>query len=118
MSKYVLVEFEDNEAADKLVAQITKRADDGATFRIAGVYQRPNAWCGCPFQIAGETRPVARGKKFGWWICQWCKKPRPGTHQLESISSDTRPINDRKYQYGVGILSIAEVPNPRHKDII
>ena len=116
MSRFVLIECEDDDQANNFVNQINKARENGKLIRIAGLYARPNTWCGCPFQIAGEKRQVDRGTKFGWWICQWCNKPRPGTQQLANlISTPPESMSTRYYQYGVDTLSVFEVPNPRRK---
>lgn len=113
MSKYVVIECEDDDTADALIERIKGKT----SMRIAGVYQRPNTWCRCPFQIAGENRPVFRGKKYGWWICGWCHKPRPGTHNLENRSNAPDiGFNSRRYYYGLEHLAIYEMPNPAYEE--
>lgn len=117
MSRFVLLEFEDDDLAEKFITKTQNHTYQGANYRIAGLFARPNTWCKCPFHIAGKKRPVNRGKKYGWWICAWCKKPRPGGHQLINMISTTlpKPISSRYYQYGVGNLSVFEVPNPNRR---
>jgi len=116
MSRYVLIECEDDAQADNLVSQINKAQENGKQLRVAGLYARPNTWCGCPFQIEGVNRPVIRGKRFGWWVCGWCNKPRPGTQQLNNlISTPPESISTRQFQYGVDNLSVFEIPNSRRK---
>ena len=116
MSRFVLLEFEDDDLAEKFIAKTQNHTEQGANYRVAGLFARPNIWCKCPFQIAGVNRPVNRGKKYGWWVCAWCKKPRPGTHHLVNIiPTPPEPISPRYYQYGVDNLSVYEVPNPNRK---
>lgn len=113
MSRYILIEFEDDARAEDLVI----RLKDKSGLRVAGVFQRPNSWCKCPFQINGVNRPVERGAKFGWWVCQWCNKSRPGTHQLLNQGDKIEPrTNARRYSYGVESISIYEVPNPHYEE--
>lgn len=114
MSKYIVVEFEDDAQADKFVKKTDDHNYQGAPYRIAGIFQRPNAWCGCPFQINGENRPLYQGKKFGWWICGWCKKPRPGIQHLRNLLSwhdMVNSIHNRRFEYELDHLSVGERPN-------
>lgn len=110
MSQFILVEFDDDDKAETFRAKLK----DKVGIRLAGVYQIPRSWCTCPFQIKGENRPVSRGKRFGWWVCGWCKKPRPGTHQVRNLVSEfvMGPLNKRRYDYRADNISIYETPNP------
>lgn len=78
MGRYLLIEFDDNESADRLRAQIDSAEAAGKNFRVVGMYSKPSLLCSCP------TRPPegVKGAKFGWWLCPECRRPVSGWHQL------------------------------------
>ena len=120
MPRYVVVEFDDDASAQRLVDQISARTARGDGMRIAGLYARPTKWCTCPFHLLGVKREVVRGKKYGWWMCTTCKRVRPGTHQLENIhprmpwpfthDDAWQAPTEPRWDYLVTGINIAEVP--------
>jgi len=78
MSVYVLLAFDDDEDAKKLVetAVTLKGSTMGnpevpvIPYTIRAVYKKPVKFCDCD-RPPGWTR----GKRFGWWVCSKCGKP-------------------------------------------
>lgn len=77
MPRYLLVELDDNAAADRMRAQIDAATEAGKGMRVVGVFSKPSTLCGC------ETRSEksVRGSKFGWWLCPECRRPKAGSPQ-------------------------------------
>ena len=96
MARYLVIELEDNDSADKLREKIDNARAQGALYRVVGLFVQPRRVCTCatgPAQLGGMNfrKPsskhgvgggVVRGGKFGWWVCTACKRPRCGSHQL------------------------------------
>lgn len=95
MPRYVVIEFPDNKEADWFIEQVNqdcaKRRKEGNPFlsRIVGVFVKPGRTCNCPDWGRAnygdknwQPANIARGEKFGWWVCSRCSKPRKGGHQL------------------------------------
>lgn len=95
MSKYLLIEFDDDAQADALRAQIDAATAKGKKFRVVGLFARPRRWCSCYVVKTNMRDRLVRGKKFGWWTCVECKRPRLGDHQpnnlIEGAGMDTSP---------------------------
>lgn len=79
MARYVLVEVDENDRADRLIAKL----EGVPGLRIVGLFGKPTIFCECP--PPWPERSV-RGKKYGWYMCPQCRNPRAfGPHQ--------RPMN-------------------------
>lgn len=88
MGKYILVEFDTDDSAERLCAQINTATDKGRPFRIAGIFQKPpTKRCEC--QGVGTTSMkkgarkrsdtvIKRHKKTGFYYCTVCKRVRKG----------------------------------------
>lgn len=98
MGRYILLEVDDNAAAESILALLARKEDPeefdprtlsyllGAHAEPIGVFSKPGALCKC---TAPKPEQTIRGKKFGWWVCQVCKKPRHGAgHTLMNMLDD------------------------------
>lgn len=85
-ARYLLIEFDEEESATLLRAQIDNATRKGKKYRIVGLFAKPGRSCTC-FVIAGERAKnrVVRGSKLGWWLCTYCKRPRLGNHELKNL---------------------------------
>ena len=116
MARYVLVEFENDEQADKLRQMIEAQTRAGKPYRIAGIFARPKTFCRCPTPTGYHKNQIVRGSKFGWWVCVVCKKARKGSHNannlIAAVDTDEMPGENpmRGYEYRVDNISIFEVP--------
>ena len=116
MSRYVLVEFEDDEAAEKLRKMIDAQTAAGKRYRVAGIFARPKGVCQCPRVEGYHKALVVRGRRFGWNTCVACKKAKPGAHRPNNLLSigellrmpGTPPAHG--YEYRVDTVGIFEVP--------
>lgn len=78
MARYLLVEVDENDRADKL----REKLDAVPGLRVIGLWFKPTKFCECE----GPWENSIRGKKYGVYMCPECKLPRPqGPHQ--------RPMN-------------------------
>lgn len=77
MGRYLLIEFDDNDSADRMRAQIDTAHANGKQFRVVGMFSRPSTLCDCSTR-SGKS---VRGAKFGWWLCTECRKPKSGSSQ-------------------------------------
>ena len=88
-ARYLLVEFDDAESADKLRQQLDDRTRAGRPFRVVGLFAKPTRTCECDPETAvtnrtGESR-LRRGRKLGWWVCSVCKRPDPQLTGLRNL---------------------------------
>lgn len=109
MGRYVLLEFDDNEAAETFVSNLNELKADGsgdfpylgiilcAHAKVSAVFSRPNNLCQCK----GSTTSV-KGTKFGWWVCPACKKGKAGVGQPLRNMLDEGLNNTSR----VGVLSL------------
>lgn len=90
MAVYVMLAFDDDNEAKEFVkvnidprGQIAYGEDEqvvqGATVR--GVWKKPTLFCDPSDGHADghgrtQSRSFSRGKKYGWWVCVHCGKPR------------------------------------------
>lgn len=110
MAKYLVIEFDNDDQADKMVAKIEGVGSD--TYRIAGIFKKPLNYCACPPREAYVRNDFVRGGKFGWWVHRICKKPRRGTHNLVNLLKphDRRWSGPLGYDAAVSEISIFELP--------
>lgn len=102
MARYVLVEVDDNDQADKLCEYIAK-GNNNYGMRIAGLFGVPTKWCDCHPTEDYHKNEVVRGKKLGWWVHRLCRRARPGTHNLENLIT----LADRSYGVDKGRVMLA-----------
>jgi len=93
--RFVVVEIPDNDEADNFVRALeagqvvvsyqVRNEEDGSTsfgYRPIGevkapqVYAVPTMFCECAINYS-----QARSKKYGWYVCVKCSKPRKGSMQ-------------------------------------
>lgn len=112
MAKYLVIEFDEDDTAEKLKQKIDAATDGGARYRVAGMFKPPVEWCPCPRPKGYHKGEVARGKKYGWFVHLDCRKARKGTHPLTNIL----PLNELNHRPGASLimalssLNIFEVP--------
>lgn len=87
MARYVLLAFESNDEAKEAVQYAVRTAGQQieepfqATYpnvEVVGVYAKPTQFCDVMDGGHGNRRVsgFTRGKKFGWWVCALCGKPK------------------------------------------
>lgn len=94
MGRYVVVEFVDNADADAFVQRLNEENVQNRNMRklfsrrVVGIFVKPGRTCDCSdwgrANYGDKNWPVgiARGAKFGWWVCTRCNKPRKAGHEL------------------------------------
>lgn len=105
MARYVLIAFEDDNAAEEFVAAAPV---PGGVFimgtdthfknlpevTIRGMWQKPTLLCECP---PGPKRDYARSTKRGWYICRQCTRTHPGwargEHLYQSFGTNLLPVS-------------------------
>src|SRR5690554_5764621 len=99
MPKYVLLEFDDDEAAEGAImgwmSGGNMHPEGFDPVRVRGVYQKPTKFCDCT--KTGERKPnetLVRGQKYGWYVCRVCKRPpRVMSQLLKNILEGAVPEN-------------------------
>lgn len=92
MPRYLLVEIDSNDSADRMRAQIDTAEAAGKGLRVVAMFAKPPRLCEC-VTSSGKS---ARGAKFGWWLCPECRRPRSGSSQtLRNLLDD--PDTPSKY---------------------
>jgi hypothetical protein len=106
--RYVLIEVDDNEVAQKLM----NKFENVRGLRIAGLFGPPTTWCGCPKSDGYHKDQIVRGGKLGWWVHRSCRRARKGTHQLTNLiwPADRSYGQKTGYVCIVDSVSIHEVP--------
>lgn len=87
-SRYMIIEFDDLEPADKLRAQIDNASRAGKPFRVVGYFAKPQApycQCGKETTTRQQASTLKRGAKFGWWVCTECKRPAASISGLVNL---------------------------------
>lgn len=113
MARYVVLEFEYNEDADLFVGDMLHDGED-----VVGVYAKPTQFCTSGGCGKGRVKAFVRGQKWGWWVCESCKRPSravAGPEQLMRavIGSAINLLPDRESQLrspftrGWGVLNRA-----------
>jgi hypothetical protein len=99
VSRYLLIEFDDETSATSLREQINKATRSGKLFRVVGLFARPGSSCQCaPTRGEKIKDRFTRGSKFGWWLCTTCNKPRLGDHQLTNILTPDQIIDPNTFE--------------------
>jgi hypothetical protein len=110
--RYLLIEFDDDAAADRLREQIDSATRKGKKFRVVGLFARPGRACQCvPRKDQRAKDAVQRGGRFGWWLCTTCGKPRFGNHNLINILKPKDVIEPPAFE-GVDINFIGREQGP------
>ncbi len=80
--KLIVIEVDDDEAADRLIAKFSAIR----SARVKGIFQAPRARCQCDNTEVKFGRTVAiqkrsvRGRLFGWWVHDKCNRVSKGMH--------------------------------------
>jgi hypothetical protein len=90
MGRYILLEFDDDDQAEKFGSKIIAAHARGARFSIIGIFQKPpTKRCEC---LNRSTEPKntenRRHKKTGFWYCSRCKRVRPGWQSPRNFLDD------------------------------
>lgn len=134
MARYLVIEFDSNDAAAAMADKIMNASRGGALFRVVGMFVKPGRTCECnegsrglmtnykdPTKERNSGAGVILGTKFGWWVCTVCKKPRKAGHQLvnQLLPSQTfHPTNSVEvgdYEFTVTSLGVGST-HRRHID--
>lgn len=86
--RYLLIEFDEEQSASSLRAQIDAATKKGRKYRVVGMYSRPGpdfCRCGTWTTDRGKVATTKTGRKFGWVVCTVCKKPAPIISFLRNI---------------------------------
>jgi hypothetical protein len=125
MARYLVIEFEDNASAEKLMAKIDDARAQGALYRVVGLFVKPRNYCECPSgpaetggmnhrkDSAKARGGIAYGRKYGWWVCTVCKRPRKAGHQLVNQLAGTELYESTEvgdYEMLVTNLSVYAAP--------
>lgn len=91
MARYLVIEFDNNDQADALRAQINAATVKGKAFRVVGLFARPGKNCSCSSshqehvkRISKEAKPV-KGQSLGLWVCPDCHRPRFGSQWPKNL---------------------------------
>jgi hypothetical protein len=108
MAKYVLLAFDDDAEADQFVEDIQGEAvlawtpdRQGHTVhaQVRGIYKKPTKFCQC----GSKTKAYGRSRKYGWWCCADCGKPKEawatGDHWHGAIGTNLLPLSDAAPEY-------------------
>jgi hypothetical protein len=113
VAKYVLLQFDNDDQADKFIESVDKDevyrdtsgwledAERVHSFFVRGVYKKPTKFCECTGNM--KNRAFTRGTKYGWWVCTKCGKPTPawarGDHWFLALGRNLLPVDDRAGEY-------------------
>lgn len=111
--RFVVVQIEDNDEADAFISAIRQRnilfarpipteereyswQPPTSEWEVPQVYAVPTLFCECPLR-----HPEGRSKKFGWYVCTKCSKPRRGSmqHPYNLVDHD-KPASEWRYYMG------------------
>lgn len=88
-SRYLLIEFDEEDAANSLRAKIDAATKAGKKFRVVGLFAKPGpTFCRCGSAWTSTKSEKARtkiGKRLGWVVCLECKKPIPAISFLKNL---------------------------------
>lgn len=94
--RFILIEVDDDTAADKLVEKFSTIK----SARVAGIFQIPRTRCQCKGYVdighrAGNSRRLLRGSKFLWWVHDICGRCPKGQHNLYNMLPQERRLADQ-----------------------
>lgn len=117
MSKYVLLQFDDDADADAVIKYADQglilSADGGLqhhTPLVRGVWRKPTKFCEC--RGDKKNRGFRRGQKYGWWVHSKCGKPSQGwgrgDHWFLALGKNLLPKSTTAPEYrGDGQFALA-----------
>jgi hypothetical protein len=71
--RYVILEFEDREAANKFVKM--GRIHEQLRTKPVAMYLKPKKFCQCPDKSRQQQKNWRKHKKYGLYICERCGMP-------------------------------------------
>jgi hypothetical protein len=86
MARVIVISIPDNAEAERVAKRILENSLEGLSTllppsaTIEAMIARPTTYCRGPHRVPGKLRSQmgwTRTIKFGWWICNVCKKPAP-----------------------------------------
>jgi hypothetical protein len=82
MAMFVLLSFDtDKEALDFVDAAQTNNVESAQVLwelKPVAIYKKPTQFCdGIHPGVRRMDMAFTKGKKYGWWVCAHCGKPRP-----------------------------------------
>lgn len=100
-ARYLLIEFDDEQQASRLRAQIDNATKSGKAFRVVGLFAKATKYCQCdPLnKVTTKTNDarLKRGKKYGWWVCLECRRPDSRMAGLVNLIKPRDIINPPKW---------------------
>lgn len=123
MARYIVVEFVDNADAEEFVQRINQENAEFRSMRVAfrrrvvGIFVKPGKTCECSDRHRAnygdknwQQASIARGAKFGWWVCTRCNRPRAAGHGLVNqltLSDTYEGTVFNEYEFGVTTLDVS-----------
>lgn len=98
MARYLLVQVDRNETADRL----REKLDAVPGLLTIAIFGKPTQFCDCIV----PTEQSRRGRKYGWWCCPTCSKPKVDAHQTGLTNLLDNP--ELPVQYRMVSLNIRE----------
>lgn len=71
--RYVILEFDDREAANAFVAN--SNLPDQLGFEVKAMYLRPSKFCECPDKQRQNNSNWKKHKRYGLFVCANCGMP-------------------------------------------
>ena len=71
--RYVILEFEDRDAADAFVTN--EHIQEQLDFTPVAMYLKPKKFCECPDKTRVHQNNWKKHKKYGLYICTRCGRP-------------------------------------------
>jgi hypothetical protein len=100
-SRYLLIEFDDEESALRLKEKLDDGSRQGRAYRVVGLFAKPTGYCQCGFDTWTTTKAspstTKRGRKFGWWVCTTCKRPTSALAGLINLLKPRDIINPHSW---------------------
>lgn len=77
MARFVVISVEDNEVAEELVRDWRDGGLDPG-IEVVGLFGKPTQFCNSNDGKHPARRALGftHGRKFGWWVCAYCGKPK------------------------------------------
>lgn len=98
MARFVILEFDDNDAAESFVRHMEDNFNIASTSvalahaDVRWVLAKPTKFCEC-----NPEPKRAKSSRYGWWVCTVCKKPGAtwGTERgLRTILTQSKDLKD------------------------
>ena len=100
-SRYVLLEVDDVQLAERLMEKFNDGSRRGSAYRVVGYFAKPTDYCQCGVETWTTTsRRVSttkRGRKFGWYVCTTCKRPTASESGLVNLIDPSDIINPQHF---------------------